>query len=78
MFRRIMLKIKERTGISATTELVILIVVIAGIAISLGNGLNGVFVGDGGVVDKLKGFVTQGFDGVIPNLPGGQGQGQQG
>ena len=66
MFRRIMLKIKERTGISATTELVILIVVIVGIAVSLGNGLNGVFVGDGSVVDKLGKFVTQEFNGVIP------------
>ena len=65
MFRRIMLKIKERTGISATTELVILIVVIVGIAVSVGNGLNGVFVGSEGVVDKLGKFVTQEFNEAI-------------
>lgn len=65
MFRRIMLKIKERTGISVTTELVILIVVIVGIAVSVGDGLTGVFVGSEGVVDKLKEFVTQEFNGAI-------------
>lgn len=76
MFRRIMLKIKERTGISATTELVILIVVIAGIAISLGGGLNEVFVGKEGAVGKLQQFVTDGFNDAIPTKDEGQGQGQ--
>lgn len=77
MFRRIMLKIKERTGISVTTELVILIVVIVGIAVSVGDGLTGVFIGSEGVegskgvVDKLEEFVIKGFNGAIGDISEG-------
>lgn len=77
MFRRIMLKIKERTGISVTTELIILIVVIVGIAVSVGDGLTGVFIGSEGVegskgvVDKLEEFVTKGFNGAIGDISEG-------
>ena len=62
MFKKIMSKIKNSKGVSVTTEIVILIVIIVGIAISVGDGLKGVFVDDAGsVVNKLDGFIEGKF-----------------
>lgn len=58
MFKKIMSKIKNSKGVSVTTEIVILIVIIVGIAISVGDGLTEVFTGkDEGVVKQLETFM---------------------
>ncbi len=73
MFKKIMSKIKNSKGVSVTTEIVVLIVIIVGIAISVGNGLEGVFAGDGGVVEKLDGFIAGKFSGLTgTGTTGGQ------
>ena len=76
MFKKIMSKIKNSKGVSVTTEIVILIVIIVGIAISVGNGLTNVFTSkdkdNPGVVTELGEFIQSEFKGVKEPGTGGQ------
>ena len=76
MFKKIMSKIKNSKGVSVTTEIVILIVIIVGIATVVGSGLTEVFTSEEqdnpGVVKQLKEFIRDGFVGAKEPGTGGQ------
>lgn len=68
MLERIKGLVKDESGQITTTEVVILVAVIALVAGLFGNGLQEVFTGDngkGGAVGKLNDFVTNKFDAVL-------------
>ena len=67
MLERIKGLVKDESGQITTTEVVILVAVIALLAGLFGDGLKAVFTGDGGAVKKLNDFVSSKFNEVIPS-----------
>lgn len=70
MLERIKGLVKDESGQITTTEVVILVAVIALVAGLFGSGLQEVFTGsngNGGAVEKLNNFVTEKFDAVTDN-----------
>lgn len=70
MLERIKGLIKDESGQITTTEVVILVAVIALVAGLFGSGLQEVFTGrdgNGGAVEKLNNFVTEKFNAVTNN-----------
>jgi Flp pilus assembly pilin Flp len=65
MIKNIKRFFKDESGQITTTEVVILVAVIALVAGLFGKGLEGVFTGKEGAVDQLKGFVDGKFDEVM-------------
>lgn len=71
MLERIKGLVKDESGQITTTEVVILVAVIALLAGVFGDALNTVFTGDGseangGAVGKLEKFISNSFGEVIP------------
>jgi len=67
LLERIKGLVKDESGQITTTEVVILVAVIALVAGLFGGGLQEVFTGkdgNGGVVEKLDKFVTEKFNAV--------------
>lgn len=64
MLKRMKQLLKDEGGQITITEVIILIAIITLVASLFGEGLQGVFTGENGVVKKLNDFVSSKFDAV--------------
>lgn len=66
MIKNIKRFFKDESGQITTTEVVILVAVIALLAGLFGDALKAVFTGDDGAVDQLETFISERFGEVMP------------
>lgn len=69
MLERIKGLVKDESGQITTTEVVILVAVIALLAGLFGNELKGVFTGSDGATNQLKTFISGRFKEAMPENP---------
>ena len=69
MIKNIKRFFKDESGQITTTEVVILVAVIALLAGVFGKSLEGVFTGEGGATNQLEQFIKERFNESMPPKP---------